>query len=294
VRRRRATSRKPAKPQQTIKAKRGTAATRNRRLSASSKDRKVAQQALRRSERELRDLIETMPAMAVAALPDGSPTFVNRRWTEYTGLSAEDTEGSGWKTAIHPEDFERWLNLWRVCLATGQPFEDEARFRRASDGEYRWFWTRGVPLRDEQGNIAGWYGLGMDIQDRKTAEQERERLRQLERQAERELRVTIDTIPAIVVRYQRDGLAEFVNQTWRTYTGLSRPVQGQRRAVVVHADDLPKVQAAWRAHLPTGQPFEMEQRLRRADGEYRWFFVRRVPLRDENGEKPCQLGAVHT
>jgi PAS domain S-box-containing protein len=235
-----------------------------------------------------------MPAMAVAALPDGSPTFVNRRWTEYTGLSAEDTEGSGWKTAIHPEDFERWLNLWRVCLATGQPFEDEARFRRASDGEYRWFWTRGVPLRDEQGNIAGWYGLGMDIQDRKTAEQERERLRQLERQAERELRVTIDTIPAIVVRYQRDGLAEFVNQTWRTYTGLSRPVQGQRRAVVVHADDLPKVQAAWRAHLPTGQPFEMEQRLRRADGEYRWFFVRRVPLRDENGEKPCQLGAVHT
>jgi PAS domain S-box-containing protein len=284
VRRRRATSRKPAKPQQTIKAKRGTAATRNRRLSASSKDRKVAQQALRRSERELRDLIETMPAMAVAALPDGSPTFVNRRWTEYTGLSAEDTEGSGWKTAIHPEDFERWLNLWRVCLATGQPFEDEARFRRASDGEYRWFWTRGVPLRDEQGNIAGWYGLGMDIQDRKTAEQERERLRQLERQAERELRVTIDTIPAIVVRYQRDGLAEFVNQTWRTYTGLSQPVQGQRRAVVVHADDLPKVQAAWRAHLPTGQPFEMEQRIRRADGEYRWFFVRRVPLRDENGE----------
>jgi PAS domain S-box-containing protein len=225
-----------------------------------------------------------MPAMAVAALPDGSPTFVNRRWTEYTGLSAEDTEGSGWKTAIHPEDFERWLNLWRVCLATGQPFEDEARFRRASDGEYRWFWTRGVPLRDEQGNIAGWYGLGMDIQDRKTAEQERERLRQLERQAERELRVTIDTIPAIVVRYQRDGLAEFVNQTWRTYTGLSQPVQGQRRAVVVHADDLPKVQAAWRAHLPTGQPFEMEQRIRRADGEYRWFFVRRVPLRDENGE----------
>jgi PAS domain S-box-containing protein len=127
-------------------------------------DQRRAQQALHRSERELRDLIETMPAMAVAALPDGSPTFVNRRWTEYTGLSAEDTVGSGWKTAMHPEDFVRWLNLWRVCLVTGQPFEDEARFRRASDGEYRWFWTRGVPLRDEQGKIAGWYGLGLDIQ----------------------------------------------------------------------------------------------------------------------------------
>jgi PAS domain-containing protein len=98
-------------------------------------------------------------------------------------------------------------------LADGQPFEDEARFRRASDGEYRWFWTRGVPLVDEQGNVTGWYGLGLDIQDRKTAEQERERLLQLERQAERELQLTIDTIPAIVVRHRRDGSPEFLNQT---------------------------------------------------------------------------------
>jgi PAS domain S-box-containing protein len=261
---------------------------------ADIEDRKRIEQALRRSERELRDLIETMPAMAVAALADGSPTFVNRRWTEYTGLSAEDTEGSGWKTAIHPEDFERWLNLWRSCLAKGHPFEDEARFRRASDGEYRWFWTRGVPLRDEQGNIAGWYGLGMDIQDRKTAEQERERLRQLEKQAERELQVTIDTIPAIVGRYRRDGSPEFLNQTWRTYTGLSQDsFHGQRWAVAIHPDDRSKVEAAWRAHLPTGQPFEMEQRVRRADGEYRWFFIRRVPLRDENGEVIRWYAAAH-
>jgi PAS domain S-box-containing protein len=232
-------------------------------------DQRRAQQALHRSERELRDLIETMPAMAVAALPDGLPTFVNRRWTEYTGLSAEDTVGSGWKTAIHPEDFVRWLNLWRGCLATGQSFEDEARFRRASDGEYRWFWTRGVPLQDEQGNIAGWYGLGMDIQDRKTAEQERERLRQLERQAERELQVTIDTIPAIVTRYRRDGSPDFVNQTWRTYTGLSNDsLRGQRPGLAVHPDDLPKLHAAWSAH-------------------------RRVPLRDDNGEVIRWYAAAH-
>src|ERR1700730_3414308 len=221
-------------------------------------------------------------------------TFVNRRWTEYTGLSAEDTVGSGWKTAIHPEDFERWLKLWRACLATGQPFEDEVRFRRVADGEYRWFWTRGVPLRDKQGNIAGWYGLGMDIQDRKYAEQERERLLQLERQAERELRVTIDTIPALVARYRPDGSPDFVNQTWQTYIGVSQDsLRGQRWAVAIQPDDLPRIAAAWPSHLAPGQPFQMEQLLCRADGEYRWFLVRRVPLRNENGEVISWYGVGH-
>jgi len=269
-------------------------ATRLRGVMVDITRQRRAEEALRRSERELRDLIESLPAMAVAALPDGSPTFVNRRWAEYTGLSVEDSVGSRWRAAIHPEDFERWLNLWRACLATGQSFEDEARFRRAADGQYRWFWTRGVALRNEQGNIAGWYGLGIDIQDRKSAEQERERLRQLERQAERELRITIDTIPAIVTRYRRDGSPDFVNQTWRTYTGLSNDsLGGQRPGLAVHPDDLPKLHAAWSAHLATGQPFEMEQRLRRADGEYRWFFVRRVPLRDDNGEVIRWYAAAH-
>jgi PAS domain S-box-containing protein len=252
-------------------------------------DQRRAEEALHRSERELRDLIETMPAIAVAALPDGSPIFANRHWTEYAGLSAEETAGSGWKTAIHHEDFERWLRLWRACLANGQPFEDEVRFRRAADGEYRWFWTRGVPLRDERGNIAGWYGLGIDIQDRKSAEQDRERLRQLERQTERELQVTIDTIPALVARYRRDGSPDFVNQTWRTYTGLSSNIL----RVAVHPDDLPRLNAAWQAHLPTGQAFEIEHRLRRADGEYHWFFFRRVPLRNENGQVIGWYGAAH-
>jgi PAS domain S-box-containing protein len=255
-------------------------------------DQKRAEQALHRSERHLRELIETMPAMAVAALPDGSPTFVNRRWTEYTGLPVENTVGSRWRTVIHPGDFERWLKLWRACLATGQPFEDEARFRRAADGEYRWFWTRGVPLRDERGNIAGWYGLGVDIQDRKFAEQERERLRELERQARREVQLTIDNIPVNVARYRPDGTPDFVNQTWRTYTGLSQDsLRGQRWGAVIHPDELPKVEAAWRAHMPAAEPFQIEQRLRRADGEYRWHWVRRVPYRNEHGEVVSWYGA---
>ena len=135
---------------------------------------------LKGQEKRLRDVVETIPAMTFTALPDGSGTFVNKRWTEYTGLSVEQSSGAGWQRAIHPEDLVRHSEKWRISVATGQVFEDEARFRRAADGEYRWFLVRGVPLRDQHGNIVNWYGTLTDIEDRKRAEQEREKLRQLE------------------------------------------------------------------------------------------------------------------
>jgi PAS domain S-box-containing protein len=127
-----------------------------------------------------------------------------------------------------------------------------------------------------------------------TENAERMRAEQSIRQAERELLLTIDTIPALAARYRRDGSLDFVNQTWRTYTGMGQEsLQGQRWGVAIHPDDLPKVEAAWRAHLPTGEPFEIEQRLRRADGEYRWHWVRRVPYRNENGEVTSWFGVGH-
>jgi PAS domain S-box-containing protein len=131
-------------------------------------------------ERHLRDVVETIPAMTFTTLADGSCTFVNKRWTEYTGLSVEETSGIGWPRAIHREDLAHHSEKWRISVATGQLFEDEARFRRATDGEYRWFLVRGVPLRDQHGKIVKWYGTLTDIEDRKRADQERERLRELE------------------------------------------------------------------------------------------------------------------
>ena len=135
---------------------------------------------LRVQEKRLRDVVETIPAMTFTALSDGRTTFVNKRWTEYTGLSVEQSSGVGWQPAIHIEDIERHSEKWRTCVATGQLFEDEARLRRAADGEYRWFLVRGVPLLDRHGKIIQWYGTLTDIEDRKRAEQEHEKLRQLE------------------------------------------------------------------------------------------------------------------
>jgi PAS domain S-box-containing protein len=135
---------------------------------------------LRGQEKRLRDVVETIPAMTFTTLADGSCTFVNKRWTEYTGLSVEQSSGAVWQRALHPEDLVRHSEKWRISVATGRLFEGEARFRRATDGEYRWFLVRGVPLRDPHGKIINWYGTLTDIEDRRRAEQEGERLRQLE------------------------------------------------------------------------------------------------------------------
>ena len=124
---------------------------------------------LRRQEKKLRDVIETMPTFAWTALPDGSVDFVNRHWQEYTGLSTEKTAGSGWEAAVHPEDLKRHAEKWRASVAGGAPFENEVRYRRAADGQCRWFLARAVPLRDARNKIVKWYGVSTDIEDRKRA-----------------------------------------------------------------------------------------------------------------------------
>jgi PAS domain S-box-containing protein len=147
-------------------------------------------QQLRRQEKHLRAVVETIPAMAFSARPDGSTEFVNRPWLDYSGLSEKANLGSGWQLATHPDDLNENLSKWRASLATGAPFENETR-QRDANGVYRWFLVRVVPLRDEHGNILKWYGTLTDIEDRKRSEQERERFRQLQADLAHENRVSM-------------------------------------------------------------------------------------------------------
>jgi PAS domain S-box-containing protein len=126
-------------------------------------------EAAHRDEKELRDLLETMPAIAFVARPDGFNEFQSQGWLEYSGLSAESSLGYGWTSAIYPIDLDPQMSKWEASKVSGEPLEVEARHRNAN-GEYRWFLTRAVPLRDEQGKILKWYGVLTDIDDRKRAE----------------------------------------------------------------------------------------------------------------------------
>jgi PAS domain S-box-containing protein len=225
-----------------------------------------ADEALNVIEERLRLIIDTIPTIVWRKLPDGSADFLNRQFREYTGLSLEHGLGWGWLNAFHPDD--RLMEEWRAALAAEKPFEKEARLRRA-DGQYRWFLIRAVPLRDEQRNVVKWYGTTSDIEDLKRAEDH--------------VRLVINTIPTMAWTVRPDGVVDFLNQRWLDYTGLSfgKEIEDPTRAV--HHEDLPRIMEKWLADMAAGEPFEDELRLRRADGEYRWFLVRTAPLRDEQG-----------
>src|SRR6267143_2418891 len=124
---------------------------------------------LQRSEDRLRLVIDTIPAHAWSARPDGSVDFINQRLLEFFGRSMEDILGWGWGSLVHPDDLARVVGEWQAAVATGEPMESEARLRRM-DGDYRWLLIRNVPLRDTPGSIVSWYGTAIDIEERHRAE----------------------------------------------------------------------------------------------------------------------------
>lgn len=132
-------------------------------------ERKRAEEAVRRSERELRALAETVPQLVWTLGPDGEPEYVNRRWADYTGLTPEESHRLGLAGQVHPDDVAPTLGAWAASQATGDSFEAEYRLRGA-DGTFRWFLARGVPVCDDEGRIRRWFGTSTDIDERRRGE----------------------------------------------------------------------------------------------------------------------------
>ncbi len=118
----------------------------------------------------LRRLADALPQIVWITRPDGHHEYYNRRWFEYTGLSSEETGGEAWNTLLHPEDLEQVNEQWAEALRTGKPYDIEYRFKRASDGAYRWFLGRALPYRDPDGRIVNWFGTATDIHEQKLVE----------------------------------------------------------------------------------------------------------------------------
>jgi PAS domain S-box-containing protein len=123
------------------------------------------------SEQRYRFLAEQVPQIVWTTEPDGYADYFNQRWYEYTGMTLEETKGWGWQAVLHPDDLQMSLERWTRSIETGECYQVEYRFRRASDGDYRWHLGRAVPLRDEGGAIIKWFGTSTDIDDQKRSEE---------------------------------------------------------------------------------------------------------------------------
>jgi hypothetical protein len=238
-------------------------------------ERKRAEEALRESERELRQLVDSVPGMIAVADSEGNSEYVNRRALDYLDTNDEGFRDRPMHT-VHPEDQESLRNEWRRCNASGRPMDVVHRVRRF-DGAYRWVHVRGEPLLDDRGRVVRWYYVFTDVDDQRRAEEAL-------RDSERHLRLLVETIPAHVARTTAEGTLEYVNRRAVDYLGQA---VGQLGIRFLHPDDQYARMRKWRHALKTGEPWEDTYRLRRADGEYRWFNQRSEPLLDQDGRVVC-------
>jgi formate hydrogenlyase transcriptional activator len=223
-----------------------------------------------RGSSAIRNAIDAIPVLLASALPDGSVEFVNRAWREFTGSTTGGLAHWAWPSVMSPEELPRFSIQWDLARSEGKPFEVVTRLRRF-DGSYRRFIVNIDPIRDEMGLIIRWFGTGHDIENLKSMEDQ--------------LRLAIDTSPALIHTSLPDGYLDYFNQTWLEYVGRSlKDVQGWNWTAYIHPDDVEGIVDRWRASLASGEPFLYEARVRRSDGMYRWMLHHKVAVRGKDGK----------
>ncbi len=241
-------------------------------------DRKRAEEKLRLSELDLRQLIDAIPQQVFVFDSDWSPLFANRRELEYTGLTSQEAQSKDAVARIfHPEDLKKLEVMREHMRSEGVPSEMEARIR-GKDGEYRWFLIRDNPLRDEQGRVLRWYGTRTDIEDRKRAEEKLQ-------QSEGELRQIVDVVPQHIFVLEPDGEFLYVNRRDLEYSGLTLHdvLAADYLDRIWQPDDWERLRYDREHAIAQGIPWEAEGRLLGKDGQFRCFLIRLNPLRDEQG-----------
>jgi PAS domain S-box-containing protein len=232
-------------------------------------------------ESELNRVIDGLPALVWAALPDGDVNFVNERWCDYTGVAPQRLLGRGWCAFIHPNDLPHWLKAWDPSAAeaprgSGEPWEIEARLRRF-DGEYRRFVLRAAPLNKPSGERV-WWATAFDIEDKARSEL-------TSRKSQWDFAQILDGLPAIVATFTPRGNIRYCNKQMLEYLGETlEQVLAKESAYNFHPDDRDQVLKQWAAAVQSGRPFDCEARLCRADGVYRWQRTRVFPLRNAADE----------
>jgi PAS domain S-box-containing protein len=224
-------------------------------------------------------LVDSIPALIHTARPDGYLDYFNKPWLEYLGTTLDKVAGWNWTAFVHPEDLDGIVAKWRACLATGETFEYETRVRRAN-GEYRWMFHHKVPLRDAGGNIVKWYGSSLDIEDRKTAEEQLRRNAQELQRSQFYLAEGQRLAHMGSWAFDPDGFYYWSLELFRMH-GLdpaSKPPSVQEYLDCVHPQDRESMADLIKGILSKPSPFDATKRIVRPDGEVRYIRCVGVPL----------------
>lgn len=224
----------------------------------------------RQAEAELRQLVDAVPQHIVVLDGEGRRLHANQSVLAYHGFTQQEFLTVDHCRCFHPYDLDDYNRQRQIGIASKEPWETEARLHR-KDGHYRWFLIRANPLRDEQGRVIRWYLSRTDIEDRK--------------QAENDLQTLVDAVPQHILMHSADGRRLYANKITLDFLGWTlQEFLDENKPAPFHPDDLARFFETRQRGISSGLPFEMEARLRRNDGHYRWFLFRYNPHRNELGE----------
>jgi len=230
--------------------------------------------AVKASEQEVRAIVDAIPHAISVYSPDGTFLYVNRAGLEFAGITMQNVMAPDFRAWLyHPDDVDRLRDERARAFARGVPFETEQRVRRTDD-EYRWVLVRHYPLRDENGRLTRWYATGEDIHERKRAEEKI-------RQSEKQLRQLLDLTPLHITEFGPDGSRLYNNQAALEYHGMTlEEWQAADLQSLVHPQDAERLRHEQPSKFASAAPYEIEARLKRRDGQYRWFLARFNPVLD--------------
>lgn len=222
-------------------------------------------------------LANSISQLAWIADETGWIYWYNDRWYDYTGTKEQDMLGWGWKAVHHEQHVDRVVQHFKTSVESGSSWEDTFPLL-SKDGEFRWFLSRAKPVKDEHGKIIRWFGTNTDITEQRELEKKL-------RDSEKRFRHMADSIDQMIWVTRPDGFHEYYNKRWYEYTGMPEgSTDGEAWNGVFHPEDQTRAWKLWTHSLKTGEPYEIEYRLRYADGSYRWVLGRALPMRNRRGD----------
>jgi PAS domain S-box-containing protein len=247
----------------------------------------IASPAQDAGEAKFRLLADAMPQIVWITRPDGYHEYYNKHWWDYTGLTYEQARGEGWNLLLHPDDLQRSIHRWEEALRTGEPYEIEYRFRRASDGAYRWFLGRALPQCDEAGRIVRWFGTCTDIHSQKQAE---ENLRQ------NNSRHQIALEAGRLATWEMDLETGVFSESDTMGPLFGQPPGAQRQRIdewrrMILPEDRDRVMSRFHEAVAVRGSFHVEYRAVGADGVTRWIEGHGKVLQNAEGQ-PVKIAGV--